>query len=111
MAKLILANGFERIITPSNGVSFTIEEMQKAVGGYVEVSNSHAYDQHIASDEEGKMKGKQINRKATALYPFGIKDPIVGDVIVGTGLEINGDNVDIDDNGNVCLRTVDEQED
>lgn len=61
-----------------------VEAIQKEVGGYFEivladlpVSDNIA----IHVDEEGKIKGKQINRVATALYN-NPNDVIVGDVIL-----------------------------
>ena len=39
MARLIRANGTEEIVQPANGKGFTIEEIQKLVGGTVQAIN------------------------------------------------------------------------
>ena len=42
----------------------TLEEMQKFVGGYIEVVYAPNGDQ-IVLDEEGRLKGKNINKEAS----------------------------------------------
>ena len=55
-----------RYLYPKNPPYFTLEEMQAAVGGYIEFI--HLPDNEIlVIDEEGKLKGKQLNWNATYL--------------------------------------------
>ena len=54
---------------------------QQTVGGYIEVVPLGG-GMLMVLNEEGKLKGLPINRRATELYP---SDIIVGDVII-TGL-------------------------
>lgn len=69
----------------------TLEELQAAVGGYIEVLHIRYGDApgHMVLDEEGKLKGKDCNMAATiiALETSGIarSDFIVGDVVILTG--------------------------
>jgi Domain of unknown function (DUF3846) len=72
----------------------TLEEMQKAVGGYIEVLNIRWLDRPamMILDEDGKRKGRQMNVKATytALTTSFIADDdfIVGDVVILVGKEV-----------------------
>ena len=66
----------------------TLEEMQEFVGGYIEVVYAPNGDQ-IVLDEEGRLKGKQINEQATEHwlgddwdYEF---NNIVGDALILRG--------------------------
>ena len=60
-----------------------LEEMQKLVGGLIEIATLENGDTLIF-DDEGKLKEKPINEKATKLYRnnFITDDFIVGDVII-----------------------------
>ena len=72
----------------------TYEEMKKFVGGYIEVVESSDAKHDIILDEEGKLKGKPINKEATELYLGEEQDDtcagwdfdyIVGDVMILSG--------------------------
>jgi DNA-binding CsgD family transcriptional regulator len=68
----------------------TLEELQAAVGGYIEILliRYGALDAHLVFDEEGKLKGKLVNRAATMLARsagIALDDYIVGDAVVLTG--------------------------
>ena len=80
--EVIRVNGTREEYLPADGRHYTLEELKKAIGGgYIEIV--HTKDGRLmVMDEEGKLKGFQINRVATALYRFGDQDPIVGDVLV-----------------------------
>ena len=80
--EVIRVNGTREECLPADGRHYTLEEMQRAIGGgYIEIV--HTRDGRLmVMDEEGKLKGFPINRVATALYRFGDQDPIVGDVLV-----------------------------
>jgi hypothetical protein len=62
-----------------------LEEMQKLVGGLIEIATLENGDT-LVFDEEGKLKEKPINEEATKLYRDGSlfinDDFIVGDAIV-----------------------------
>ena len=72
----------------------TLTEMQKFVGGYIEVVQSSDTKHDIVLDEEGKLKGKPLNKEATELYLGEEQDDtsagwdfdyIVGDVMILSG--------------------------
>lgn len=80
MATLLLATGEKREISPRNGKKFSLKELQKHVGGYVELmgfSNGHT----LVMDEEGRLKGLPMNREATRIAARLGYDYIVGDVL------------------------------
>lgn len=81
MAKLLKANG-EHV----DYNDFTLEAMQAAVGGYIQIVHSQYDDTCFVIDEEGKFKGKEINIDATisarAHKAIFENDVIVGDVII-----------------------------
>lgn len=80
-AVLIKADGTVLDISPANGTDFSLAELQEFVGGLIQIGAT--YDgRNIVMDEEGKLKGKPVNDKATELYRYGQHDPIVGDVVV-----------------------------
>jgi hypothetical protein len=89
MATLYRENGTSEEIQPANGSSFTLEEQQTLVGGYIEVTWTRD-GRLMVLDEHGKLKGKRMNLPATMLYRYGAYDPIVGDVLIGTRLELDG---------------------
>lgn len=85
MATLIKADGGREKLVPANGKKFKLEEMQKAVGGYLEKvrlapGNGH---RHLFCNEEGKLKKLRYNVEATRLM-----DPahMRGDYIAGDAL-------------------------
>lgn len=91
MATLVKENGDKVEISPANGNMFELEEVQKLVGGYIEIIHLGKGDVMII-DEEGKLKDKQINSVATivahmcqAIYQC---DCIVGDVVICKNCEI-----------------------
>lgn len=78
---LIRVNGQLEPVTPKNGSTWSLEELQGFVGGYIEIVNSRMTGRFLVIDEEGKLKGKPVNIAATMLYPNGDLDPLVGDVL------------------------------
>ena len=70
----------ETTITTFKDKSPTLKEMQKLVGGYIEVIYLDSGDQMIV-DEEGLLKQKEINRDASI---------IKGNVIVGNVIILKG---------------------
>lgn len=72
MAVLLKAEEKEiQIIYPADGETFTLEELQKAVGGYIEIA-PHCLGEApslakriIIVDEEGRIKKKPLNNTAS----------------------------------------------
>lgn len=91
MAKLIKSSGLKKIVRPENGSTFTLKELQEYVGGYIELVFLDDGKIFVV-DEEGKLKGKEVNIEAT-IYArmkkagFG-NDFIVGDVLLCNKKEI-----------------------
>jgi len=84
MALIIRANGTTEEVFPSQGKEFTLEELQKAVDGHIEVvpiRNPVLSDKVMFCDEEGKLKNKPFNFEATKQAMI-LNDVIVGDVIL-----------------------------
>lgn len=83
MNKLIFHDGTILSITPNKGNKFTLEELQKYVGGYIQI----IYLQHnyiMIINEEGKLKSLPKNEEATKLANFhsDFDDYIVGNVVI-----------------------------
>ena len=72
---------------PPKGKTYTLEEMQTAVGGYIEIV--HVGRRHLmVVNEEGKLNGLPVNKKATELYN-NPNDEIVGDALVCSNQDID----------------------
>ena len=67
----------------------TLEEMQKFAGGYIEVVYAPNGDQ-IVLDEEGRLKGKNINKEASEHWLGDDWDDDIAN-IVGDALILKGD--------------------
>ena len=80
-ARIIYANGTEKEISPKNGKDFQLEELQKIVEGYIEVLPIHDGEIMIMN-EEGKINGLPINKKATEIVSDIVCDVIVGNVLI-----------------------------
>jgi hypothetical protein len=94
MATLYRTDGTTEVLTPPNGVNWSLKELQTLVGGYIELTRT-IDGRSLIVDDEGKLKGKPLNIAATKLYVYGRHDPIVGDaLIVDTHLEMNGPEED-----------------
>jgi hypothetical protein len=100
MALWIKTDGSEDLVAPAIGTEFTLAELHRVVGGYIEIvpivcePRSMAADhQFMVLNEDGKRLQLPINRRATALYHAAggpSWDVIVGDVIIGTRRELGG---------------------
>lgn len=84
-ATIISPDGREEKISPANGNDFSLEEVQKIVGGYIEVVGL-SDGNILVLNEEGKLCGLDENPKATviahehkAMFPH---DYIVGNVLI-----------------------------
>ncbi|KKK89195.1 hypothetical protein LCGC14_2735520 [marine sediment metagenome] len=85
MATIIRVDG-----TEENLEDLSLESLQKAVGGYIEIVQTND-GRLIVLDEEGKLKDKPVNSKATALTR-GIVcdwDLTVGDVVIASHRELD----------------------
>ena len=98
MALWIKTNAAPQQVAPANGKRFTLAEMQRYVGGYIEALQ--LTDGTIMwLNEEGKLKGLPYNpvadRIAQMHQAVAFSDQIVGDVLVATRAE-TGDEEDED---------------
>jgi hypothetical protein len=82
MALHIKANGTETVVHPTNGVEFSLEELQNFVGGYIELVFTKE-NKEMYVNEEGLLKNLPLNDKATYLlaHRYGLQG-IHGDVII-----------------------------
>lgn len=79
-AKLIKATGEVLAVLPENGTDFKLEELNRFVGGYIEVIYPPHQDGKIMIiNEEGKLKGLPYNAAATAIWTH---DNIVGNALL-----------------------------
>lgn len=90
MAKIYFSNGIIKEINPNNGKQFTLEELQTIVGGYIEIVNLPD-DKLLVVDEEGKLKHKPYNVRATQLLAATLHN---GDFVVGNALLCDGSQID-----------------
>lgn len=83
MALIIKANGEFEKTEPINGVTFSLEELKKIVGGHIEVDYLPNIG-YIVVHEEGKLIGLPLNKTATAIYQVttGTSDYVVGNVLI-----------------------------
>ncbi len=77
MAKLLKTSGEIEEISPRNGKEFELEELQKMVGGYIEVVRPLTGKGFLVLNEEGLRMKLAPNGAASMLYGR----PIVGDVV------------------------------
>ena len=91
MATLVKENGDKIEIAPANRKMFELEEVQKLVGGYIEIVHLGKGDVMIL-DEEGKLKNKGINTVGTTIahmwQAINQNHCIVGDVVICKNNEI-----------------------
>lgn len=81
-AKLYKADGTILEVVPANGTDFQLDELQKMVGGYIEIVSA-GKGKIMVLDDEGKLKGKPVNDVATMMFmQAGYYDTIVGDALV-----------------------------
>ena len=90
MAIKLLATGTTEDIRPAKGESFTLQELQHEVGGYIEILRTPGR-RLLVFDEEGKLKGKPRNERATSIaLSCGcmLNDYIAGDCLWVTQAEM-----------------------
>ncbi len=89
-AQLIKASGEKSDFIPATGKRFTLEELQKAVGGYIEIM--YLKDRVMIMNEEAKLKvGMNPNAAATELASgkIGSWEVILGDIVLAPYEMIN----------------------
>ena len=67
MAEIIKTDGTRTATTPANGEYFTLEEMQAAVGGMVEIVELDD-KQSMILNEEGKLLDLPYNEEADNIF-------------------------------------------
>jgi hypothetical protein len=90
MATLYLPDGTEKEVTPADGHSFTLEEIQAFVGGYFETVFLPG-KKIMWINEEGKLRNLPLNRQASIFYHA------PGDVILGPALVTTIENTGTDE--------------
>jgi hypothetical protein len=92
MAKIIRVDGSEEDLKVTNKrTGLDLKTMQTAVGGYIEMVYLPG-GRLFVCDEEGKLKGKPVNVRATKMWGEIIGtatlDTLVGDVILAERGEV-----------------------
>ena len=87
MATLIKTNGVETNLTPQNKTDFQLTELQKIVGGLIQIVKTKD-GRTMVINEEGKINDLPINQKASELYRYNEFDFIAGDVLICNENEI-----------------------
>lgn len=78
---ILKADGSFEHRPPANGRDYTLGELQKIVGGYVEIIKTPR-GMFMVIDEEGKLNEKPVNIAATEIFRgLGVDDVVVGDVL------------------------------
>ena len=85
-AFFVKSDGVYEEIIPGNKESFSLEELQKYVGGSIEIVYGGPREPDIICviNEEGKLKDLQYNFVATLLFSDSLMegDAIVGNVVI-----------------------------
>ena len=89
-AKIIYTDKKAEDYTPKNGTTFELEEMQKIVGGYIEVIRLND-GRIIIVNEEGLLQGLPVNIEATNILR---RDHSTTQYIVGTAIVCDADMID-----------------
>ena len=88
-AQLITTKGEVTSVNPENGKTFSLSELQKMVGGYIEIIPFQ--NQVMVVNEEGKINGSKLNEEASVIFSntYGHIDAIYGNVIMCSSELIN----------------------
>lgn len=89
MAKIYKTNGEQIEVQPENGKDFKLEQLQKIVGGYIDMIGVGG-DGIMVFNDEGKLIELPYNECATELLRkhYNTDDFIVGDVLICKDNEI-----------------------
>lgn len=83
-ATWIKTDGTEEEVTPRNGKDFQLEELQKMVGGYIQLVSTAPPVRQMYVNEEGLPSNLPFNDKATDLIDpkWWVLGGVRGDVVV-----------------------------
>jgi hypothetical protein len=81
MAQVIKATGKITEVIPAHGPTFTLDELQKIVGGYIELVVTTEGD-FMFVNEDGLRLGLPFNSLASSHYGGISPHGIVGDVVI-----------------------------
>lgn len=89
MAIFIKENGVVAEVKPQNGKTFSLEELQYFVKGYIEIIM--VGEKLMVLNEEGKLYDYDINLTATEIFQkyYGNTDVIVGCVLLADNDELD----------------------
>lgn len=80
---ILKSNGSIEEVVPSNGRAYTLDELQKIVGGYIEMVTPNKGSKIMIVNEEGKLYRMPLNVKATNwIRRRGVLDFVVGDALI-----------------------------
>lgn len=79
---IVIKTNNEIVELVPKGSKVLLEELQAAVGGFIEMIN--VYNKVMIVNEEGKLEGLPINKKATEFFQmcYRTNDVIVGNAIL-----------------------------
>ena len=106
-------------VKPKDGKVFTLKEMQEMVGGNIELID-FPNGKSIVVNEEGKLIGLEFNELASQewlkefpldKYPFNNDGTIVGNALILTEVELNGEGEDEEPENYSEFEKFDEQKD
>lgn len=80
MATLINMDGSTEEVFPENGKTFTLAEVQKLVGGYIQVFPFLIGGRQMLVDEDGLLRKLPVNSVASAMVSA--RMPIVGPALL-----------------------------
>jgi len=84
MAIILRANGKRDDIKPQNGTKLSLEQLQKVVGGYIEIIPAPNCHNILIANEEGQIYNLPINVQASKIA----QKTIVGDIVLCLQSEI-----------------------
>ena len=80
--EIIKTNSTSIRVSPKNDRDFKLKELREMIGcDYIQIVETNDKRLMIV-DEDGKLRNKEFNERATKLYKHGDSDIIVGDVVV-----------------------------
>lgn len=65
---LYLIDGTTKEVSPKNGKTYSLDELQEFVGGYIEIITKPDGSQMMVVNEEGKLEGLHYNLNATHVF-------------------------------------------
>lgn len=84
-------------VVVNDNFSGSLEDVQAAVGGYIEVAPTSIPGVIAYVNEEGKLQQLPINAAATAMLKYPDYDFVVGDMLLVGAPDENGDDTDVPD--------------